>query len=95
MQHARVLDEPKIDGDAVVMRVLHEDPAQEDSGRIFVCRLTGFDDMTIETFPVGRTPGSDGRYRAEAAAAAKRYVETHVEQLEELFEELARRRAND
>jgi hypothetical protein len=82
MQHARVLDEPKIDGDAVVMRVLHEDPAQEDSGRIFVCRLTGFDDMTIETFPVGRTPGSDGRYRAVAAAAAKLFVETNVEQLE-------------
>jgi hypothetical protein len=54
--------------------------------------MKGFNDMTVETFPKGTTPGSDGDYRAEAAEFARQYAEDRLERFRALFEELERRR---
>ena len=67
--------------------------ALESTGRVFVCKLTGFDEMEVEMFPPGETPSSPGDYRAEAAEFAKKYAEDHLDRFEELFEELARRKS--
>jgi hypothetical protein len=93
MSRCSIVDEPVIEGDAVVVRVIVTDPNVEDSGRVFVCRLTGFDEMTVEAFPRDRTPHEGGEYRAEAAEFAKEYAEKNLDRFEELFEELARRGA--
>lgn len=94
MSHCTILDEPVIEDDAVVVRVLHRDPSQEDVGRVFICRMASFDELTIDTLPEGLAPHVEGEYRAEAAQAAQAYAAENLSTFEELFEELARREAH-
>lgn len=91
MSHCSIVDEPKIEEGAIVVRVILEDPAAEDSGRVFVCRMTSFDDMTIETFPKGNAPGASGDERAEVAEFVRDYTGERLDYFSRLFEELAHR----
>lgn len=91
MIRCTIVDEPKIEDDAVVLRVVHEDPDIEDAGRVFVCRMTSFDSMTVEEFPKGSTPNPEGEYRAEAAEAAREYLEENRDKMRTLFYELSRK----
>lgn len=95
MDRCSIVDEPVIEDDAVVVRVILQDPAAEDSGRVIICRMTRFDEMTVETFPAGQTPHEEGEHRAEAAEFAKAYANENLDRFEELFEELARRRRDE
>jgi hypothetical protein len=92
MNRCSIVGEPAIDEGAVVLRVFVMDSAKETTGRIVVCRLTGFDEMIVETFPKGAAPHEGGEYRAEAAEFAKEYAEQNLERFEQLFQELARRK---
>jgi hypothetical protein len=92
MDTCSIVGEPGIEDGAVVVRVLLQDPSAENSGRVIICRMTGFDAMSVETFPAGQTPHEEGEHRAEAAEFARRYAETHLALFEGLFEELARRK---
>jgi hypothetical protein len=94
MSQCTIVDEPRIEGDAVVVRVVHEDPAEENSGRVFVCRMTAFDTISVEPFPKGQTPHPSGEHRRQAAEAVRKYAEENLSRFEELFEELARRQAS-
>ena len=87
-----VVDGPKIEDDAVVLRVVVQHAEVEDSGAIFVCRLKNFSDMTVEAFPPEQTQQTDGEYRAEAARGAQAFVDSNVDEFERFFEELTRRR---
>jgi hypothetical protein len=92
MRHpTSIVDGPKIEDDTVVLRVVVEHPELEDSGAVFVCRYRDFADLSVEAFPVGQTPQAEAEYRAEAVRAAQVYVDAHLGEMEELFEELARR----
>jgi hypothetical protein len=95
MSRCSIVDEPTIEEGAVVVRVIVTDPAVENTGRVFVCRMTGFDAMTVEAFPRATTAHEGGEYRADAAAFAKQHAEANLDRFEELFEELARRRATE
>jgi hypothetical protein len=88
MRTANVVDPPEIEDDAVVVRVAVEDPAREDSGGVFICRLRDYGNVTVETFPRGLTPSSDAEYRVEAAAAALRHMLDNRELYDELFARL-------
>lgn len=88
MKHAVVESEPEIEDDAVVLRVVIEDPAAEDSGGVFVCRLRGFGNVTVERFPRDLGPAPDGRLRAIAAVTAVQYAVEHHDAFETLFAKL-------
>ena len=91
MSQATVVSEPEIDSGAVVVRVVVEnasDVDDDDTGSVFVCRLRGFDDVAVETFPEGQAPGLSGEYRATAAQAAQQYALDNRERFEELFARL-------
>jgi len=88
MRTTAVVGEPEIDGEHVIVRIAVEDPAQEDTGGLFVCRLRDYGDVSVETFPRGLTPPSEGEYRAEAAAAAIRHALENRELFDELFAQL-------
>ncbi len=88
MRSTFVAGEPEIDGSAVIVRVVVEDPALEDTGGIFVCRMTGYDAVSVERFPVGATASADGELRVEAADAAVRYALENRDQFDALFARL-------
>ena len=85
MAQATVESEPEIDGDAVVLRVAIEDPAADDSGGIFVCRLKDFGDISVERFLRDQAPGADGRLRALAAITAMEYAAENHDVFARLF----------
>ena len=89
MKNASVESEPEIEDDAVVLRVVIEDPSLEDSGGVFVCRLRGFGDVTVERFPRDVGPTPDGRLRALAAITAVEYAVENHDTLAALFAKLA------
>jgi hypothetical protein len=90
MAFVNVVGDPEIEDGAVIVRVIVEDPAREDDpGGVFICRMTGFDEITVETFPRGVTPSSDGEHRADAAEAAAKFARSNREQFKELFARLA------
>jgi riboflavin-specific deaminase-like protein len=86
--NASVVSEPEIDAGTVVLRVVVENLDDPDAGNVFVCRLRGFEDVTVEAFPEGFAPGSSGENRAAAAEAVKRYALENRERLEALFAQL-------
>jgi hypothetical protein len=88
MKHAVVESEPEIEDDAVVLRVVVEDPAAEDSGGVFVCRLRGFGNIAVERFPRDQAPVADGRLRAMAAITAVKYALENHDLFEALFVKL-------
>ena len=88
MRSANVESEPEIEDDAVVLRVVVEDPALEDSGGVFVCRLKGFGDVSVERFPRDQGPAPDGRLRALAAMAAVEHALENHDVFEALFAKL-------
>ena len=88
MGQATVESEPEIDGDAVVLRIAIEDSSAEDSGGIFICRLKGFGDITVERFLRDQSPGADGRVRALAAITAMEYAAQNHDVFERLFASL-------
>ena len=88
MRHTVIEGDPEIEDDAVVLRVVIEDPALEDSGGIFICRLRGFGDVSVERFPRDQGPTPDGRLRAQAAVAAVEYAVEHHDAFETLFAKL-------
>jgi hypothetical protein len=90
MGQATVESEPEIDGDAVILRIGIEDPTAEDSGGIFVCRLKGFGDISVERLLRDLAPGADGRLRALAAITAMHYAAENHDLFEELFAKLGR-----
>jgi hypothetical protein len=86
---AFVVDEPTVEDGAVVLRVAVEDPDREDDpGGVFVCRMTAPDEITVETFPVGSTPSSDGESRAEAVEAALAWTRDNKERFSELLAQI-------
>jgi hypothetical protein len=89
MRHANVEGDPEIEDDAVVVRVVIEDPSLEDSGGVFVCRLRGFGDVTVERFPRDVGPTPDGKLRALAAITAVEYAVQNHDTFEPLFAKLA------
>ena len=68
-----------------VENILVEDTEVEDTGEVFECRLRGFDDVAVDTFPLGRTPSSEGEYRAIAAETARELALGNREKFEALF----------
>jgi len=88
MEHAVIESEPEIEDDAVVLRVVIEDPAAEDSGGVFICRLRGFGNVAVERFPRELGPAPYGKLRAIAAIAAVRYAVEHHDVFETLFAKL-------
>ena len=88
MRTSSVVDEPEFDGQAVILRVVVEDPDVGEEGGVFVCRMTGYDDVAVESFPLGNTPSSDAESRVDAAAAARRYALENREQFDALFASL-------
>jgi hypothetical protein len=85
MRQATIESEPEIDGDAVVLRIGIEDPSLEDTGGIFVCRMKGFGDITVERLLRDLAPGADGRLRALAAVTAMEYAAENHDAFESLF----------
>jgi hypothetical protein len=85
MENAVVESEPEIEDDAVVLRIVVEDPDGEDSGGVFVCRLRGFGSVTVERFPRDQSPVADGRLRAIAAITAMRHAVENHDAFESLF----------
>jgi hypothetical protein len=92
-EHCSIVDGPGIEGDAVVLRVIVRDPAMLNGGPVFVCKLRSFTEITVEQFPQGQTPPADADLRADAAKAAKKYMEENIGDIEHLFAELERRQA--
>ena len=90
MRTTAIVDEPEIDGDAVIVGVIVEDPDLPDQGGVFVCRLTSYDDVAVETFPRGQTPPSEGESRVEAATAARAYATENRDLFDGLFANLPR-----
>lgn len=90
MRTASIVSEPEIEDDAVVLRVVIEDPALEDSGGVFLCRLKGFGDVTVERFPRDQGVAPDGRLRAVAAITAVEHAVEHHDDFEVLFAKLQR-----
>jgi hypothetical protein len=88
MRTASVVSEPELEDGAIVLRVVVEDPALEDPGGVFVCRLKDYGTITVETFPRGQTPSSDAEHRVEAAAAALRHAIDNRDQFDALFARL-------
>ncbi len=89
MPSVSVVGDPEIEDGAVIVRVIVEDPTRaDDPGGIFICRLTAFDEVAVETFPRGQTPSSDGEHRADAAEAALKFARSNREQFKELFAKL-------
>lgn len=88
MRQISVVSEPEIEDDAVVLRVVIEDPSQEDSGGIFVCRLRGFGNVTVERFPRDQAPSADGALRAAAAVAAMEHAVSNNDAFQALFAKL-------
>ena len=88
MKHAVVESEPEIEDDAVVLRIVVDDPTAEDSGGVFVCRLRGFGTVAVERFPRDQSPAADGRLRAMAAITAMQYALDHHDEFEALFVKL-------
>ena len=89
MKNATVEGQPEIDGDAVVLRVVVEVPELEDTGGIFLCRMKGFGDTSVERLFRDLAPSADGRLRSLAAMAALEYAASHHDQFESLFARLA------
>src|SRR5882672_3963823 len=89
MKRVSVVSEPEIDGGAVVLRVIVEDEALPDQGGVFVCRMKDYGSITVERFPRGQTPSSEGEDRVEAAAAAMRHALDNRDQFDALFARLA------
>jgi hypothetical protein len=90
MQHAVVENEPEIEDDSVVLRVIVEDPAADDSGGVFICRLRGFGSVTVERFPRDQAPVADGRLRAIAVITAMKYAVENHDAFEALFAKIHR-----
>jgi hypothetical protein len=88
MRTASVVSEPELEDDAVVLRVVVEDPASENPGGVFVCRMRDYGTIAVETFPRGQTPPSEGEHRVEAASAAMRHALENREQFDALFARL-------
>jgi hypothetical protein len=95
MSQCTIVDVPVIEDDFVVVRVVHRDPAKEDVGRVFICKMRSFDELILDTLPEGLAPHVEGEYRAEAAEAARAYAAENLGTFEELFEELSRREARE
>jgi len=88
MKRAVVESEPEIEDDAVVLRVVIEDPTLEDSGGVFICRLRGFGNVSVERFPRDQAPVADGRLRALAAITAVQHAVENHDTFESLFAKL-------
>jgi hypothetical protein len=86
MKTTSIVGEPELENGTVVLRVSVEDPAEPTAGGVFVCRLTDYASVSVETFPAGQTPSSSGEDRVEAAAAAMRYALENQSQFDALFE---------
>jgi hypothetical protein len=92
-EHCEIVDGPSIEGNAVVLRLIVRDPEVLAGGPVFVCKLKSFTDIAVELFPEGQTPPAEADLRADAAKAAKKYMEENVGEIENLFGELERRQA--
>jgi hypothetical protein len=88
MRQVSVVGEPEIEDEAVVLRVVVEDPALADEGGVFVCRMRDYGTIAVEAFPRGLTPSSDGEFRVEAAHVAMRHALENREQFDALFAKL-------
>ena len=89
MRTTAVVGEPEIEGDVVVLRVIVEDTGDSNSGGVFLCRMKDYGSISVETFPVGQTPSSQGEDRVDAAAAAMRYALDNQNRFDSLFAQLA------
>ena len=91
MKTTAIVGEPEVEGDVVVLRVVVEDPAETDSGGVFLCRMKDYGTISVESFPVGQTPSSRGEDRVDAAAAAMRYALENRNRFDALFAEISAR----
>ncbi|HEX7672435.1 MAG TPA: hypothetical protein VF395_22730 [Polyangiaceae bacterium] len=87
--NANIASEPEIDAGAVVLRVVVENPDEGETGSIFVCRMRGFDEITVEAFPEGLAAAASGESRAAAAEAVNLYASENREKLEGMFAALS------
>jgi 5-amino-6-(5-phosphoribosylamino)uracil reductase len=83
--NANIASEPEIDAGTVVLRVVVENPEEGETGSVFICRMRGFEDVTVEAFPEGLAPAASGESRAAAAEAVSRYASENRERLEQMF----------
>jgi riboflavin-specific deaminase-like protein len=82
---ANIASEPEIDAGTVVLRVVVENPDEGETGSVFVCRMHGFEDVTVEAFPEGLAAAASGESRAAAAEAVHQYAIENRERLAGLF----------
>ncbi|HVW23967.1 MAG TPA: hypothetical protein VHC69_01270 [Polyangiaceae bacterium] len=88
MKTAAIVGEPEVDGDTVVVRVAVDDTVDSNAGGIFVCRMTDYGSISVESFPPGDAPWPSGADRVEAATAALHYALDNSEQFDALFASL-------
>ena len=86
MSGCSILHEPKIEGDEVVFHLLHHE-----GGRAYVCRMTGFDVVVIDSDVPEVTMGGSGAERSEVAQAAREYATGNFDVFDALFAELRHR----
>ena len=84
----QIVTEPHIDAQRVVVHVL-----DEPSGRVFLAVFKGFGRVTIEPIEGEHSTPPGAEERSRAAETALAYSREEQALFEELFEELARRRA--
>ena len=86
MSGCSILHEPEIEGDAVVFHLLHHE-----GGRAYVCRMTGFDAVVVDSDVPEVTMGASGAERSEVAEAAREYATSNFELFDALFAQLRHR----
>lgn len=85
----QIVTEPHIDAERLVVHVL-----DEPSGRVFLAVFQGFGRVTIEPIEGEHSTPPSAEERSRAAETALAYSREEQALFEELFEELARRRAS-